>query len=232
MRRRAGVARRQRPTSSAKVARNRTTEAVVQHAVCTTCAVWSCEMKTRLSGQACGLHVWRAGNIESSSGATKAVTYPAITSTRAFRLISRPLGYASSRWMKVAMNRLPKSAPSVYGTGVVRLAETADEDAEADGDHQHPGAVRRAPCPADQSGENERPADEQSERSRDGRVRLVITGGDDRDGDPTRDERSRPEVEPGPPGEGHAIRRAAIAAPDKSAFGTKPLAPQTWMQRP
>ena len=116
--------------------------------------------------------------------------------------------------------------------GVVRLAEAADEDAEADRDHQHSGAVRRAPRPADQSRDDERRADEQSERSRESRVLLVVTRDRERNGDRTRDERGRPEVEPRPPGEGHAIRRAAIAAPDRSAFGTKPLAPQIWMQLP
>ena len=116
--------------------------------------------------------------------------------------------------------------------GVVRLAETADEYAEAHGDHQHPRAVLRPSRPADQAGEDERPADEEPERDRDRGVRLVVTRGDERNGDPTRYERSRPEVEPRPPYEGHAMRRAAIAAPDRSAFGTKPLAPQTWMQRP
>ena len=38
--------------------------------------------------------------------------------------------------------------------------------------------------------------------------------------------------EPAKPGQSHATRRAAIAAPDRSAFGTKPWAPQSWMQRP
>src|SRR6185295_14634185 len=116
--------------------------------------------------------------------------------------------------------------------GVVRLAEAADEHAEADGDHEHPGAVVGAPRPTGQAGEDERPADEQSERRCDRGVLLVVTGQDERDGDRSCDERSRPEVEPGPPRERHAMRRAAIAAPDSSAFGTKPLAPQPWMQRP
>jgi hypothetical protein len=76
--------------------------------------------------------------------------------------------------------------------GVVRLAETADEHAEADGDHQHPHLVRRTPRPADQAGEDERPADEQSERCRDCGVLLVVTRQDERDGDRTCAERSRP----------------------------------------
>ena len=116
--------------------------------------------------------------------------------------------------------------------GVVRLAQAADEHAEADRDHERPGAVRGTPRPADQAGEDERPADEQSERRRDCGMLLVVTGQDERDGDRSCNERRRPEVEPGPPCERHAIRRAAIAAPDRSAFGTKPVAPQPWMQRP
>ncbi len=118
------------------------------------------------------------------------------------------------------------------GNGVVRFAETADENTEPNGDHQHPGAVGRAPRPADQAREDERPADEQSERSGKSRVLLVLARDSERNGDRAREEGSRPEVEPRPPCEDHAMRRAAIAAPDRSAFGTKPLAPQIWMQLP
>ena len=45
-------------------------------------------------------------------------------------------------------------------------------------------------------------------------------------------ERRRAEEEPGAPGQAHAAKSAAIAAPDSSAFGTKPRAPQSPMQRP
>ena len=115
---------------------------------------------------------------------------------------------------------------------VVGLAQAADQDAETDCDHQHPRAVLRPPRPADQAGEDEGPADEEPERDRERRVLFMIARDGQSDGERTCQERRRPEVEPGPPCEGHAMRRAAIAAPDRSAFGTKPLAPQTWMQRP
>jgi hypothetical protein len=62
---------------------------------------------------------------------------------------------------------------------------------------------------------------------------LVVAGDRERDCESACSECSRPEVEPGPPDRGHEVtRRAAIAAPDSSAFGTKPLAPEFRMQHP
>src|SRR5437899_9283132 len=96
-------------------AANSSTLAAVHVAVAATCAVWSLETCTRLSGHACGLHVRGVENIESRRGATNAVAYAHRTSTRPLRLISVPAGYASRRWMKTAMKMLPRRAPSVNG---------------------------------------------------------------------------------------------------------------------
>ena len=72
-----------------------------------------------------------------------------------------------------------------------------------------------------------------TERSRDCRgAARGHSSGRQRDGERAGDQRSRAEVEPGAPGKRHAMSRAAIAAPDRSAFGTKPQAPHTLMQRP
>ena len=115
---------------------------------------------------------------------------------------------------------------------VVGLAQAADQDAETDCDHQHPRAVLRPPRPADQAGEDEGPADEEPERDRERRVLLMIARDGQSDGERTCQERRRPEVEPGASCQRHAGRRAAIAAPDRSPFGTKPQAPHPSMQRP
>ena len=116
--------------------------------------------------------------------------------------------------------------------GVVRLDEAREQHAEPDEHHQLPGPVPRPSRPADQPRENERAADEQQQRSRLGRVLLVVARLRERDRDRARDQRNRAEDEPEAPSRGHAVRSAAIAAPDRSAFGTKPRAPLHSMQRP
>ena len=116
--------------------------------------------------------------------------------------------------------------------GVVRFVEARHEDAEADRDHQHPRAIARPARPADQPRRDEREAHEEHEGGRQARVVVVVAreGQSYRDG--PGDYRSRPEEEPWPPRQAHAAKNAAIAAPDRSAFGTKPWAPQSPIQRP
>ncbi len=78
----------------------------------------------------------------------------AIEATTGWRWVWREL---AARGFEV---RLAEERAERVRNGVVRLAEAADEDAEADGDHQHPRLVLGTPRPADQAGEDERPADE------------------------------------------------------------------------
>src|SRR4029079_210667 len=115
---------------------------------------------------------------------------------------------------------------------VIRLREDADQDTEADRDHQRSRAVPWPPGPADQAGQDKRRADEQKQSNRLPGVLLVVARSRQRYGEPTGDQRSRAEVQPRAPGKCHATSRAAIAAPDRSAFGTKPQAPHTLMQGP
>jgi len=115
---------------------------------------------------------------------------------------------------------------------MIRLSEDADQHAEADPDHQPSRAVLRPPGPADQPGEDERRADEQNQSNRLLGVLLVVARSYQGYSEPSGDQRSRAEVQPGAPGKRHATSRAAIAAPDRSAFGTKPQAPHTLMQGP
>ena len=114
----------------------------------------------------------------------------------------------------------------------VRLVQAVREHAEADRDHQHAGAICRPSRPADQAGGDEGHADEQQQRGRVRRMLVVVARQRQRHRCRAGRQCRRPEEEPGPPRQGHAAKSAAIAAPDSSAFGTKPRAPHSPMQRP
>ena len=86
---------------------------------------------------------------------------------------------------------------------VVGLAQAADQNAEPDGDHQHSGSVLRPPRPAEQAGEDERPADEETECGGQGGVFLVVARDGQGDADRPGQKRGWPEVEPGAAGQAH-----------------------------
>ena len=86
---------------------------------------------------------------------------------------------------------------------VVGLAEAADQDAEPDRDHQHSRPVSRPARPADQPGEDERPADEEPKRNGESGVLLVIARNREREAQCTGQKRRRPEVEPRAAGQAH-----------------------------
>jgi hypothetical protein len=125
-----------------------------------------------------------------------------------------------------------EEGPERVGDVVVRFAEHAHENAEPEGDHQHPDPVGRPAVPPDQTREDEGAADEEDECRRARRMLLVVTGRRESDRECSGEDRRRCEREPGTPRQPHATRRAAIAAPDRSPFGTKPRAPQTSMHGP
>ena len=106
------------------------------------------------------------------------------------------------------------------------------QDAEADRDHQHPDAV-----PAAVGSSRSSPATTKDELTKS--TRAIVCPGVARG----RSWRQRDACGPSaiaPPArrratgvrQDHAAKNAAIAAPDRSAFGTKPLAPHSPMQRP
>ena len=118
------------------------------------------------------------------------------------------------------------------GDRLVGLVEAGGENAEADRHHQHPGAVPGTSRPTDQSRDDEGHADEKRQRDREARVLLVVARQREGHAYGTRGDRRRPEEEPRASRKDHAAKNAAIAAPDRSPFGTKPWAPHSPMQRP
>jgi hypothetical protein len=101
----------------------------------------------------------------------------------------------------------------------------AEEEGEADGGHQDAEAVVRAPPPGEQSGADERPAEEQAERGGGATLVDVVRRHHDREGDEPHDDALDRDERERAPQSGHGPSSSCTRSPESSALGTKPHAP-------
>ena len=128
----------------------------------------TCSISSALRGHPSHLSPWRSSNNNHTGCSTSATAYIAAVTHRSPRVSSRPLGKASMRWIRIGDEGADGVAEGV-GQRRVGGLQRAAEPAQADENHQRPGAVLGSPYPRHQPARHERQPHEHLEADRRGR---------------------------------------------------------------